>query len=232
MPIQKVGVPGDVRDAFQCGKRGQYNPANPISEQGFHTESASSPPPSGKSRFTAGGCICSTSHVRSSPPRARPPHLVREVRSQVAGAKGEAHQAPPHGHRSARAPSRGPAGEAPRQPPGAGPPLLLPGEPRGSKLGQSARGPPPPPPRACLLKGPLSGSGLGGGGQRRRKVNQPQQRLPVEKGRTVNTVKKVENGKQGKIAVYKRVYDTPPPFKEKCSSLSVNGGTKMMFMPY
>ena len=103
-------------------------------------------------RLKAGGNICSTHdlgiqipHGQSSAPRPRPPHLVREVRSQVAGTKREADHAPPHAHLLICAPSRGPrrsptadAGAAP--PP---PPLL--GPPRGCELSQSAQGPPPVP---------------------------------------------------------------------------------------
>ena len=62
---------------------------------------------SGRNRGKAGGCICSTySYGTRTPqaesllPRAPSPHLVREVKSQVAGTKGEADEAPPHAHLS------------------------------------------------------------------------------------------------------------------------------------
>lgn len=91
------------------------------------------------------------SHVQSFPPRSRPPHLVREVKSQIAGTKGKADQAPPHAHLSTCGPSRGPRG-IPTAAAGVGPPPQRPGPPRGPEFHQSARGPPPSPAR--LLKGP------------------------------------------------------------------------------
>ena len=77
-------------------------------------------------------------------PAPAPPHLVREVRSQVAGTKREADQTLLQAHLLTCAPSQGP----PRSPTAAtraGPQPLLPGPPRGCELRQSAQRPPPVP---------------------------------------------------------------------------------------
>lgn len=148
---QKSSVPVDVKDVLQHEKRGQYRPTNLTSKRAscrvvFFSITIRNK--SDKNREAVFGAH--TMWGLRSPtgnhhhPAPAPPHLVREVRSQVAGTKREADQTLLHAHLLICAPSQGP----PRSPTAAtkaGPQPLRPGPPRGCELRQSAQRPPPVP---------------------------------------------------------------------------------------
>ena len=119
-----TSFPRDVKDALQDEKRGQYLPIILLLKE-HGTQSFSSPSSLETNQIKS--WRQHLFHVRfrdSSPtgnyhhPAPLPPHLVREVRSQVAGTKREADQAPPHAHLPMCTPSRGPPGtpKPPREP--------------------------------------------------------------------------------------------------------------------